>query len=74
MQTPLQSLASGNTGSVSVKMSNGAGDEIGWLAEQGHLCGFNGRARFESIEQAAQAAVTAEKRHNLYADVCFRDD
>jgi hypothetical protein len=75
MQTPFQSgPASTAKRTISVKMSDGAGDEVAWLADGGHLCGYKDRAKFASIEEAAQAAADAEKRHNLYADCEFRDE
>ncbi len=54
---------------IAVKLSNGAGDEVAWLAEEGHLCGYSLRATYETTDQAEQAATEAENRHNLYADV-----
>lgn len=74
MQTPFQSRHASNANrTISVKLCNGAGEEVAWLADGGHLCGFKDRAKFDTIDQAAQAAADAEKRHNLYADVDFRD-
>jgi hypothetical protein len=75
MQTPFQSRpASTATRTISVKMSNGAGDEVAWLADGGHLCGYRDRAKFAAVDEAAEAAAQAEKRHNLYADCESRDD
>jgi hypothetical protein len=72
MQTPFQSRPPMGARTISVKLSNGSGDEVAWLADGGHLCGFSLRAKFDTIEQATQAADEAEKRHNLFADVCAR--